>query len=114
MNTALWVVAGVLAVAFLASGLMKLTQSKDKFAARGMGWTEDFSAGTIRAIGLLEALGAIGLVLPGLTGIAAASSLVPRRCWWPGAGSVLTSSSTDQRTRRLTSAPRNRPEEPDG
>jgi uncharacterized membrane protein YphA (DoxX/SURF4 family) len=75
MNAVLWVVAGVLALAFLASGLMKLTQPKDRLSAGGMDWTEDFSPGRIRAIGLLEALGAIGLVLPGLTGIA--TVLVP-------------------------------------
>jgi hypothetical protein len=64
MNIALWTIASVLAVAFLAAGAMKLTQPKEKLAAVGMGWTEDFSAGTIKTIGLLEVLAAVGLIVP--------------------------------------------------
>ena len=70
MNVVLWIVAGLLALAFLAAGGMKLTQSKEKLAASGMGWTEDFSAGMIKAIGGLEVLAAIGLILPPLLKIA--------------------------------------------
>jgi hypothetical protein len=44
MNSALWIVAGLLAVALLGAGGGKLTQPKDKLAAAGMGWAEDFSA----------------------------------------------------------------------
>jgi uncharacterized membrane protein YphA (DoxX/SURF4 family) len=64
VNVVLWIVAGLLALAFLAAGGMKLTQSKQKLAASGMGWTEDFGAGMIKAIGGLEVLAAIGLILP--------------------------------------------------
>jgi uncharacterized membrane protein YphA (DoxX/SURF4 family) len=63
MNIALWIVAGLLAVAFLASGAMKL-------AAFGMGWVEDFGAGAVKAIGALEVLAAVGLILPAALGIA--------------------------------------------
>ena len=35
MNVVLWVVAGVLAVAFIGAGVMKLTQPKEKLAASG-------------------------------------------------------------------------------
>jgi uncharacterized membrane protein YphA (DoxX/SURF4 family) len=63
MNVVLWVVAGVLAAAFLAAGLAKLTQPKEKLA-ENMGWVEDFSPGTVKAIGGLEVLAAIGLILP--------------------------------------------------
>jgi DoxX-like family len=42
MNVLLWIVAGLLAAAFLVAGLTKLTQPKEKLAAR-MGWVEDFS-----------------------------------------------------------------------
>ena len=34
-----------------------------------MAWVEDFSQPTVRIIGALEVLGAIGIVLPALTGI---------------------------------------------
>jgi len=64
MNLILWIAAGVLAAAFLAAGAMKLTQPKEKLAQSGMGWTEDFSPGAIKAIGALEVLAAIGLILP--------------------------------------------------
>jgi uncharacterized membrane protein YphA (DoxX/SURF4 family) len=70
MNITLWVIAGLLAFAFLAAGLTKLAQPKQKLAASpGMGWTENFSPGTIKLIGLLEVLAAIGLILPAALGI---------------------------------------------
>jgi hypothetical protein len=36
MNIALWIIAGLLAVVFLASGAMKLIQPKEKLASRGV------------------------------------------------------------------------------
>jgi uncharacterized membrane protein YphA (DoxX/SURF4 family) len=70
MNVALWIIAGLLAVAFLAGGVMKLIQPKEKLAASGMGFVEDFSAGTVKAIGALEVLAAVGLILPAALDIA--------------------------------------------
>jgi len=77
MNIVLWIVQGLLAAAFLMFGGMKLMKSKEELAER-MGWVEGFSQNTIRGIGLLEVLGAIGLILPwallifpALTGLAA-------------------------------------------
>jgi len=69
MNVVLWIVAGVLAAAFLAAGLMKVVQPKEKLAAN-MAWVEDFSAGQVKLIGLAEVLGALGVILPAATGIA--------------------------------------------
>lgn len=63
MNIVLWILAGLLAAAFLAAGAMKLTQPKEKLS-EGMPWTDDFGAGAIKGIGALEVLAAIGLVLP--------------------------------------------------
>jgi uncharacterized membrane protein YphA (DoxX/SURF4 family) len=63
MNVVLWIVAGVLALAFLAAGLTKLTQPKEKLRAT-MAWVEDFSPGVIKGIGAVEVLAAIGLILP--------------------------------------------------
>jgi uncharacterized membrane protein YphA (DoxX/SURF4 family) len=65
MNVVLWIIASLLAAAFLAAGLMKLGQPKEKLASAGMGWVDDFSAGTVKVIGGLEVLAAIGLILPG-------------------------------------------------
>ncbi len=68
MNIVLWILQVVLALAFAMTGISKLTQSKEKLAAQ-MGWVEEFSQGTVRLIGLVELLAAIGLLLPALTGI---------------------------------------------
>ena len=70
MNVVLWVIASVLAVAFLGAGLAKLIQPKEKLAAGGMGWTEDVSPGLIKLIGSLEVLAAVGLILPAALDVA--------------------------------------------
>lgn len=70
MNIALWIIAGLLAVAFLASGAMKVIQPKEKLIASGMGFAEDFSSGAVKAIGVLEILAAVGLILPAVLDIA--------------------------------------------
>ena len=69
MNIALWVVAGLLAVAFLAAGLMKITSKHDALAEK-QPWVGDFSDGQVKGIGVVEVLGALGLILPAVTGIA--------------------------------------------
>ncbi len=70
MTTA-WILQGLLAAAFLGAGSMKLIKTRDELMAQGamMAWAEDFSSGSLRAIGALEVLGAIGLVIPTLTGV---------------------------------------------
>jgi uncharacterized membrane protein YphA (DoxX/SURF4 family) len=68
MGIALWVVQVLLAAAFLVSGATKLSQPKEKLV-KNMAWVEDFSRGAVRIIGALEVLGAIGIVLPALSGI---------------------------------------------
>jgi uncharacterized membrane protein YphA (DoxX/SURF4 family) len=69
MNTVVWVLQVLLAAAFLASGLMKVSQPRAKLAPR-MPYVEDFSDGAIKAIGAVEILGAVGVILPAWTGIA--------------------------------------------
>ncbi|MDQ3615204.1 MAG: DoxX family protein [Actinomycetota bacterium] len=69
MNVFLWIVAAALAGAFLAVGSMKLGQSKEKLAESGNGWVEDFAPGTVKAIGALEVLAALALILPALLDI---------------------------------------------
>ena len=73
LNLALWIVAGILAVVFLVSSSTKLFVPKEKLA--GMGgtasrWVEDFSPGALKAIGALEFLAAVGLIVPAAVGIA--------------------------------------------
>ena len=69
MNLALWIVAGLLAAVYLGAGLAKATQPKEKLQ-KNLPWVEDYSAGTVRFIGVVEILGALGLILPQATGIA--------------------------------------------
>lgn len=72
MNLTLWIVTALLAVVYLASGGGKLIMPKEKIAAMtpSARWVEDFDAGTVKAIGALEVLAAMGLVLPATLGIA--------------------------------------------
>ena len=69
MNIVLWVLQGLLGAAFIAAGLMKATQPKEKLPAN-MVWTQRRSAGTIKFIGVTELLGGLGLILPWATDIA--------------------------------------------
>lgn len=69
MDTALWVVAIVLALLFGAAGLTKLSQPKEKLRDR-LAWVDDFSQPTVRFIGFVEVLAAIGLFLPALIDVA--------------------------------------------
>ncbi|MBB6550421.1 DoxX family protein [Nonomuraea rubra] len=68
MNVFLWIVQAVLAASFAASGLAKLTRPKGELAGR-YSWMETYSQGTLRSIGVLEVLGAAGLIVPAATGI---------------------------------------------
>ena len=70
MNIVLWVLAGLLASAFLGAGISKLVQPKAQLAAGSMAWVEDFDDRQIKGIGAVEVLGAVGLVLPAALGIA--------------------------------------------
>lgn len=70
METALWIAQVLLAAIFTVTGLTKLTQPRAKMAAGMMSWAADVSDEQFRTIGVLELLGAAGLILPGLLDIA--------------------------------------------
>jgi uncharacterized membrane protein YphA (DoxX/SURF4 family) len=70
METALWIAQVLLAAIFLVTGMTKLTQPRLKMAAGPMRWAADVSDAQFRAIGLVEVLGAIGLIVPAALGIA--------------------------------------------
>jgi uncharacterized membrane protein YphA (DoxX/SURF4 family) len=81
VNIALWVLQGLAAVAFLVAGGMKAATPKEKLDANPhMAWARDFSAGHVKLIGLAEVLGAIGLVVPWLTGIVPILTSVAAAC----------------------------------
>lgn len=81
MIVAYWIVAALLAIFYLYAGGKKIVQSKQQLAPM-MGWVDTVPMPAVRAIGVLEVLGAVGLVLPPLVGVApwlavaAASGLV--------------------------------------
>ena len=68
MVVGLWIVQVLLALAFSNTASRKLVRQKGK-PSKSMAWREDFSQGTARLVGFLELLGAVGLVLPALTGV---------------------------------------------
>ena len=69
MTVAYWIVAGLLALFFLYAGGIKVVHSREKLRPM-MAWVDSMPMGLVRAIGVLEVLGAIGLILPPLTGVA--------------------------------------------
>jgi hypothetical protein len=68
MTIAEWIVSGLLALANLASGVLKLSRSKESLAPQSP-WVNDFTGTQVKLIGALEVLAAIGLIVPPLTGI---------------------------------------------
>ncbi len=68
MNIALWVIQILLALAFLLAGVPKATQPITALSKR-LTWAKDVPAPLVRFIGVAEILGALGLILPALTGI---------------------------------------------
>jgi DoxX-like family len=74
MTVAYWIVAALLALVYLYSGGLKIVRSPDQLRPM-MGWIDTLPLRLVRAIGVLEVLGALGLILPPLTGIAPALAL---------------------------------------
>lgn len=69
MNLFLWIVQAVLAALFALSGLVKVARPKDELVGR-YPWMKDQSQAKVRFIGVMELLGAIGLVAPAAAGVA--------------------------------------------
>lgn len=85
MNTALWIVAGLLALGYLTGGTAMLTLPKERYRAlhESQHYVDFFGPVFLKALGGVKVLGAIGLVLPAALGIA--PGLVP----WAALGFVL-------------------------
>ncbi|MEU4893658.1 DoxX family protein [Streptomyces sp. NPDC044780] len=69
MNIAYWIVAGLLALFYLYSGAVKAIRDRDRLRPM-MAWVDRMPMPAVRALGAVEILGAAGLILPPLTGIA--------------------------------------------
>ena len=68
MIIALWIATGLLALVFLAAGTVKSLTPREKLVEK-MAYMEDLSDGQARTVGILEFLGALGLILPAATGV---------------------------------------------
>jgi hypothetical protein len=69
VNVAYWIVAGLLALFYLYGGGLKAVRSREQLRPM-MAWVDGTPMPAVRTIGLIELLGAIGLILPPLTGVA--------------------------------------------
>ncbi|MFI0508217.1 putative membrane protein [Streptomyces canus] len=69
MNIAYWIVAGLLALFYLYAGTLKVIRNRDQLRPM-MAWVDRVPLPALRALGAVEVLGAVGLILPELTGIA--------------------------------------------
>lgn len=74
MTVAYWIIAGLLALLYLFSGGSKVARSRAQLQPM-MNWVDDMPMAAVRAIGVAEILGALGLILPPLTGMAPALAL---------------------------------------
>jgi len=103
MNLALWIVQGLLALIFTTSGMLKATQSKPTLVATGQTGVVFYPMTFIRFIALCELLGATGVIVPWLTGVAPALTPIAAL----GLGAIMIGAAAshsrlahDQRPRR--------------
>jgi uncharacterized membrane protein YphA (DoxX/SURF4 family) len=82
METLLWILQIALALVFAVTGVLKLTQSREKLAPK-MSWVAESTDLQVKAIGALEVMAAVGLILPAALGV------VPQLTALAAAGVVL-------------------------
>lgn len=69
METAIWIIKGLIALLFTFTGINKIIFPKTKLLEKGMKGLVDLNEQQIKGAGFLEILGAIGLILPTLLNI---------------------------------------------
>jgi uncharacterized membrane protein YphA (DoxX/SURF4 family) len=84
MNIFIWILQVLLALMFLMAGFTKILKPKDQLKEKVGDWVEDFSAVSIKSIGVLEIFGALGLVLP------MALNTLPVLTIWAAIGLAMT------------------------
>jgi hypothetical protein len=71
VNIALWAAEALLAFVYLAAGGLKVIRPREQLVASGrLDWMKDNSDVAVKAVGAVEILGALGVILPEATGIA--------------------------------------------
>lgn len=82
MDVSLWIAAGLLAAVALLGGVTKTFVPTAKLAAQHGGeWTAEAGTGFVKALGVLELLAAVGLILPAALDIAPVMVPVTALCW---------------------------------
>jgi len=84
VGIALWIFGGLAALLFLVTGVLKLVVPKARLRRMGMAWTEGFRGWQIKLIGVVELLGAAGLVV----GLVAQGDYAPL-AWWLVAAAAI-------------------------
>jgi hypothetical protein len=79
MNIALWIAQALFAAMMIAAGRPKLLLPPARLAEK-MSWTKDAPAALVKLLGVAELLGAAGLILPRLTGMAPILSPIATVC----------------------------------
>jgi uncharacterized membrane protein len=79
MNIPLWIAQGVVALVVLTAGVLKLITPHYRFSKKNQ-WAAPWPPGRLQLLGVAEVLGAIGVVVPWLTGIAAILTPVAACC----------------------------------
>jgi uncharacterized membrane protein len=69
MNVAIWIIQGIVALAFLAAGGMKVFAYEKYKATSEKNGPSGLTRGLVTFIGIAELAGALGVVLPMATGI---------------------------------------------
>ena len=67
MNIALWIAQGLVAALYLMAGILKTFNTAK--AKEQLPWAKNRSDGFVRFVGISELLGALGLILPLVTGV---------------------------------------------
>ena len=76
----LLIVKIVLALLFGLAGIMKATRSMEQLAGAGMTWVNEYPETSVRIVGILELIGALGVILPTLTGFLPVVTLMSSLC----------------------------------
>jgi uncharacterized membrane protein len=79
MSTTLWILQALIAVVFTATGSAKLVLPRERLAQR-MHWAAAWPRWRIKLLGLAEVAGALGLILPAVTGVAPLLTPVAALC----------------------------------
>jgi hypothetical protein len=68
MHLTLWIVQGLVALAMVATGALKVATPRAKLSEK-LAWARTWTDTNVKLLGLAEVLGGVGLIAPGLTGI---------------------------------------------